>query len=816
MKFEYIWKLMHLLWIIPLFGILVYYASYRRKSLLKTIFGSNANNPDNTTLSHGKRYLKLWLLLSAIIFACFAVARPVWGWRILPFSDRGRDLLILLDVSKSMNSEDVKPSRLKHAKLFIRNLIKSNPGDRFGLISFAGSSFLECPLTVDKTSLFQELDELNTDSIPLGGTNIESALKTALMAFKAAEGGYRAIVLITDGDELYGDSTKAIAELKKKKIPLFVVGIGDPKGDGLIKMTNANGKTTLLRDSQGKLVKSRLNEAGLKKLSDATGGIYVRSTETQPELAAINKRVHALVPKEYSKGSSKRPIERFHYPLAASVLLLLIWFAIGERKSPRTMLLFATFATASLLTPVQVSAQDNNKLLTGAPVEKKTQQTPPAASENKKEKKTAIATSADIYNRALLAQKSNKISEAVKLYKQAVNMSKVAPEVRSKAFQNLGVISHSEARAVMQKKPDEALKILDKAEVMYKEAMRSAPSRKSVVLNQQKLIDDRELAKQIKKKKEELKKKQQQAQKKTKEAHDQQKKENQQKKQQQCNKNQNNQQKKDQNQNKQQQNKQQQKQNCQNKQNQQQNKNNSSDKQQKKEQKENSNQNRQTGNSHEQNHQEKQNKQSKGDQGQKSQQNKQNAGKQQQNSSSSSSAKTEQKIKEAEQACNDLKKAADQHKRQDISKQASEAEKELKKAEEEHKKGNGDKAEEHLKKALEKLQAGSDKNKDNKNSQKNKQSKGDQGQKDQNSKKNAQKQGDQKQNGQDRKLQKPQQKNQKGSQGKGGKKKAEKPIDPRQAAALLDLMANDEKTLLDKIKENQKRNARVKKVLKDW
>jgi Ca-activated chloride channel family protein len=784
MDFEYTWKLLHLFWIVPLFGLLVYSAAYKRKKILQKIFGANANFADNSTLSPGRRYLRLWLLLAAIALLCVAIARPRWGWRILPFSDRGRDLMIVLDVSKSMRSEDIRPTRLKHAKLFIRNLIKSNPGDRFGLIAFAGSAFLECPLTVDKTSIFQTLDEINTDSIPLGGTNVENALDTALLAFQAAEGGYRAIVLISDGDELSGDSSKAITTLKRLKIPLFVVGIGNPSGDGLIKMTGPDGKTHLLRDSQGKLVKSKLNEIQLKRLSTATGGIYVRSTAREPELAAINKRVRELVPKEYSKGSSKRPIEKFHYPLCAAVLLLLIRFGIGERRRDTMAAIFFTMIVMTGFSP-EASAQEKQlpdtsekQLAVEGGVED-----PTAVSEKKVKKETPVS----LYNKALSLHMKNKKEEAAKLYRAAVNMSKVAPEVRSKAFQNLGVISHEKARAVMQKDPDKALKIMDHAEVMYKEAMRSDTHRKRVVLNQQKLIDDRRLAKEIKKRKEELKKKQQQAQKKTKEAHDQQKKENQNKQKQQQQQKKQRQQKKKQQENKKKQSEQKKQQQKQNQQQKKQEQKNKSDKQC-------------------QNPQQK--KSEKNDAENKPEDKKNGAG-----SGKMDKQNTEKKIKDAEKACKDLKDAAERNKRQDVKKQAEDAEKELKKAEEAHKKGEGKKSEEHLKKAMEKLKPkGKGKGQDNKDQQQ--QNKGDKDQKkDQN--KN-EKKGEQKKPAGDRKLEKPKQQKGKSAEQKPGEEAKEKPIDPRQAATLLEMMANDEKTLRDKIKENQKRNSRVKKVLKDW
>ena len=151
------------------------------------------------------------------MFITIATARPYWGFKLLPFSGSGRDILAVIDTSKSMLSKDIRPSRLAHAKLLLKNLIKGTQGDRYGIIAFAGSAFLECPLTMDRTSLYTVLDDINVDSIPVGGTNIEKALDVAIKAFKAAAGGYKAIILITDGDELQGNSPNAINALKKHK-----------------------------------------------------------------------------------------------------------------------------------------------------------------------------------------------------------------------------------------------------------------------------------------------------------------------------------------------------------------------------------------------------------------------------------------------------------------------------------------------------------------------------------------------------------------------------------------------------------------------
>ena len=332
LKINIVWNLV---WIIPLIIFLFLISKKKRILTLSQLIGKKSKSNEYINLSAGKRMIKNWLLLLSVIFLVIAIARPFWGYKILPFSGSGRDLLVVLDVSKSMLAEDIKPSRLAHAKLLLKNLMKETPEDRYGLIAFAGSSFLECPLTIDRTSLFSILDEIDTSTIPVSGTNIEDALNTAVEAFKAAEGGYKAIILVTDGDELQGNSANVIGKLKDLKIPLFVIGIGNPKKPGLIQIRDKKNNKVFLRDSDGELVKSKLNEPALKKLADVTDGFYLRSTATDPGLYTLVKSVDKLIPEKYKTGKTKRPLERFQIPLFLAVVLLLIWFAMGEMKNEK-------------------------------------------------------------------------------------------------------------------------------------------------------------------------------------------------------------------------------------------------------------------------------------------------------------------------------------------------------------------------------------------------------------------------------------------------------------------------------------------------
>jgi len=332
MNFIHIDILWNLIWIIPLYFIILHLASIRKKNTLTQLLGNRADSKLNINISTSKRKIRNLLLLFTIIFLLLALSRPYFGYKVLPYSAKGRDILIILDTSKSMLAEDTKPSRLTHAKHIIKILIKETPGDRYGIISFAGSAFLECPLTEDKTTLFSVINELNTESIPVGGTNIEKALNQAITAFKAAADQYKAVILITDGDEIQGNSANAVEQLKNLKIPIFVVGIGNPEQPALIQTTNKTGEKYFLRDSNGEFIKTKLNETQLQNIASQTNGIYIRSTTQNSGITILEDKIKALIPSKYKSSGMTRPIEKFQIPLSVAVILFIIWFAMGEYK----------------------------------------------------------------------------------------------------------------------------------------------------------------------------------------------------------------------------------------------------------------------------------------------------------------------------------------------------------------------------------------------------------------------------------------------------------------------------------------------------
>ncbi len=283
-------------------------------------------------VNEAARRAKSTLLVATLLLTVVAMAGPQWGFRWQEVRHRGADILIALDVSKSMLAEDVKPNRLARAKLAIRDMIPLLQGDRIGLIAFAGTSFLQCPLTVDYDAFLLVLDDLSPETIPRGGTSLASAIDTGLEALRGSASGSRAMILITDGEDQRGDARAAARRAAEAGVTIHCVGIGTPEGE-LIPITDDQGHPTFLKDREGRTVKSRLDEATLQAIARETGGSYVRATGASFGLDRLyRERIASLSKQEFETRMERQREERFQWPLAAAWLILLIETMVGERR----------------------------------------------------------------------------------------------------------------------------------------------------------------------------------------------------------------------------------------------------------------------------------------------------------------------------------------------------------------------------------------------------------------------------------------------------------------------------------------------------
>lgn len=270
----------------------------------------------------GMRRAKRALICAGLLLMALALMGPQWGFHWQEVKRRGVDIVVALDVSKSMLAEDVKPSRLERAKLAIQDLLGQLKGDRIGLVAFAGKSFVQCPLTSDYGAYKLTLDELNVDTIPRGGTALAEAIRSSAKAFEASVSDSRALILITDGEDHAGSALEAAKAAAKEGVKIFCIGIGTSEGE-LIPIVDEAGNKTFLKDREGRTVKTRLDESALRQIALAANGAYVRSTATAFGLDEIyNGSISKMAPQEGGSSRKKQPYLRYQWPLAMALILL--------------------------------------------------------------------------------------------------------------------------------------------------------------------------------------------------------------------------------------------------------------------------------------------------------------------------------------------------------------------------------------------------------------------------------------------------------------------------------------------------------------
>lgn len=277
--------------------------------------------------------IKALLLMLAFVFMVAALSRPQWGEHVRSIKRHGLDIMVTIDVSKSMLTQDVKPSRLERTKLAVKDLImKLNGSDHIGLIAFAGDAMLMCPFTYDYNGFLLSLDDLGTDSVPRGGTNISQAIEESVKAYKDMSDSDKAVILVTDGEEEEGNALEAARKARERGVRIYTVGVGTQEGD-LIQVTASDGQTEFLKDADGNVVKSHLNENLLGQIAYITGGAYVRSAGAEFGLDYIYDRQLAKLKKHDAEGKmAKLYDERFQWPLTLAFGFLLAETLISPRK----------------------------------------------------------------------------------------------------------------------------------------------------------------------------------------------------------------------------------------------------------------------------------------------------------------------------------------------------------------------------------------------------------------------------------------------------------------------------------------------------
>lgn len=283
------------------------------------------------------------LLAMALVLLSVALARPQWGRADAPVRTRGRNLLIALDVSRSMLAADVHPNRLERARVDIMDLLGDLGGDRAGLLVFRGKANMICPLTTDRAFLRQALDGVTIDSAPRGETDLADAIRKSVAAFDGMGDENNAIILISDGEDLAGRARAAAETAGERSIPIFTVGIGDPSG---AEVPAAEGPGAM--KYKGQTVKSRMTESTLREIASASGGAYIplaTSSTASTTLGAIYRQHLAkIAAKEMEEMIENRLVERYQLFLVPGLVLLLASAALSRGRLAK-----ATRASAAVL-----------------------------------------------------------------------------------------------------------------------------------------------------------------------------------------------------------------------------------------------------------------------------------------------------------------------------------------------------------------------------------------------------------------------------------------------------------------------------------
>lgn len=430
------------------------------------------------------RAARALLAAAGLAFGIAALAGPRLGETFEEARQKGRDVILAIDVSRSMLARDVPPDRLTRARLLAQDFLDRMRSDRIGIVAFAGTAFLQAPLTIDYGAVAATIQELDPAIIPRGGTNIQAAISEAVEAFGKAEGPNRLLVILSDGEELDANAVEAARAAREAQIRIDAVGIGTPEGD-LIPIPGAEGQ--FVRGPDGEIVRTRLDESLLSKVAEAGGGVYRRFQPGADQAGEIlDEAFGTLAEREGQTRAQKRPIERYQWPLSAALMLLTAGWLMPERLRPARP--GAPMAAALALSAFAALA---------APGRANAAQDPPAklyADGKFEEAARAWADSAarggpaflSAFNRGCALYRAGKYDEAAEAFGEALRAAD--PGVQSSSHYNLGNALFRKAEQEAgegNSKPglERAIESLKNAIAQYNSALGLAPDHKEASHN---------------------------------------------------------------------------------------------------------------------------------------------------------------------------------------------------------------------------------------------------------------------------------------------------------------------------------------------
>ena len=462
--------------LIPVAALLFIRAERRSAARLREFVSERLLPNLARTVDRRRRKVRFALTLLGMALAITALAKPRWGYIYEDVKRKGLDLIFAVDTSRSMLSNDVPPSRLQRVKLAGQDLLNELQGDRVGLIAFAGRAFLQAPLTIDYSAAVEAINDLDTNTIPEGGTNISAAIDLAVQTYGKSAIGNRALIIFTDGEELNGDALKTAKSAADAGVRVFTVGVGTPEGS-LIPLNGEGGGTAFVKDPNGQVVKSKLDEKRLKECAEITAGLYLHLEDGPRTMKTLfEEGLAKMQAGDIDERMSRRPIERYQWPLGAALVFFSAAFLFRERKRQRARAVvpaasrraLATAAVTVVLTSMAWAAapgldayRDNNYTEAYQQFEKTLKEHPNTHAADKIE-----------FDAGTAAYKLGNYNQALEWFSRSL-LSK-DKSLQEKSHYNIG--RTLEERADLAESNEKALGDLGNAQSHYEEALKLDPN----------------------------------------------------------------------------------------------------------------------------------------------------------------------------------------------------------------------------------------------------------------------------------------------------------------------------------------------------
>lgn len=321
---------LYLLLLVPVMIGLFYYSLIRKSHRLKSLGNKAMLAKLMPDASHLRPRVRFYLTTIAFVLCVFAAAGPQFGTKMETVKRQGIEMMVAVDVSNSMLSEDLAPNRMSRAKQVLSRLIDYLQNDKVGLLVFAGDAYVQMPMTTDVSSAKMFLSSIAPGMVPLQGTAIGSAIRMSMSLFSQQEEINRAIVLITDGENHEDDAVAMAKMAYENGVTVHVIGLGTPQGAPV----PIEGTHSFRKDKEGNVVVSKLNEEMCQDIAAAGGGVYVRADNASSAVRALTKELDKVSKSEIEAQVYTQFDEQYASLLVVALLLMLVCMGLRERKNP--------------------------------------------------------------------------------------------------------------------------------------------------------------------------------------------------------------------------------------------------------------------------------------------------------------------------------------------------------------------------------------------------------------------------------------------------------------------------------------------------